>query len=164
MTQNLSAEASQALSSLEKKWPKLHNDVARGEAIKTIHDMGVAYRILGERLGRSESGIRHLCVAAKAPLRDRLRSSNENLAPAVRERRAVAVAELVRQPGDLASERSVLRVGGNGSMRRDDLAAITKNHLFATFSRTQQPEPVERGLAVIDGPAGKGPHSRRHPM
>jgi hypothetical protein len=70
MTQVLSAEASQALSSLEKKWPKLNNDVDRAVALGPVHGKGVPYRLLAEKLNCSESRVRYLCQAAKAPLAD----------------------------------------------------------------------------------------------
>jgi hypothetical protein len=89
MTQILSAEASQALSSLEKKWPKLNNDVDRGRAIKAIHDLGVSYRALGERLHHSESGLRHLCQAAKAPVSDRLLAREKEISTRELVRRSI---------------------------------------------------------------------------
>jgi hypothetical protein len=87
MTLNLSADASQALSSLEKKWPDLRNDVDRATALEPVHRKGVPYRLLAENLGCSASRVRYLCQAARAPVPDRLQAG----------RGKISTRELVRR-------------------------------------------------------------------
>ena len=57
------------IAELQKKWPTL-NDLDRARAVHAIHQAGTSYRKLARALNCSESLLRHLDIAAQAPVLD----------------------------------------------------------------------------------------------
>lgn len=73
MTQEKTIDVSVAINELEKKWNNLH-PVDRASAVYKLRQAGCSPRQLASALPCSESYVRHLSEAAKAPLPDRIRA------------------------------------------------------------------------------------------
>jgi lambda repressor-like predicted transcriptional regulator len=59
------------LNNLQSTWPTLH-DLDRGLAVSRLHQAGFSLRQISLELGPSESNLRHLIKATKAPASDRI--------------------------------------------------------------------------------------------
>ncbi len=106
---------------------------------------GVSYRVLGARLHRSESGLRHLCKAAKATVQDRFEAWHKKLSTRELVRRSIAAQE--KQAAKEQEARDVQRTEEakkGARIIRDWL----KNKLPSSGQREQVIDEARRILAV----------------